>query len=225
MKKINILIILLIISLPVTILLTTIEIATFDSSFYERKYEEYNVPMVTGIEMEDLIFVTDEMLDYLKGKREDLIIFTKVNGKTEQVFEEREILHMIDVKDLFDKGYKIRNTMILISIISFIFIYKYSKEKIGKTFIIASIWPMVLGAIIGILMYVDFNKYFNYFHEIFFSNDLWLLNPKTDILIQMLPIGFFISIATKILSIFIIELIVILIIGKILNRIIEKKEF
>lgn len=37
----------------------------------------------------------------------------------------------------------------------------------------------------------DFTRAFTQFHHVFFNNDLWLLDPKTDLLINMLPEGFF----------------------------------
>ena len=46
-----------------------------------------------------------------------------------------------------------------------------------------------------ILACVDFNSLFVLFHRIAFTNDLWLLNPQTDLLIRLMPIEFFISYA------------------------------
>lgn len=59
---------------------------------------------------------------------------------------------------------------------------------------------------IFILAYRDFNKYFTYFHLIFFSNDLWQLDPRTDLMIQMLPENFFSSMALNIVITFLITL-------------------
>ena len=53
-----------------------------------------------------------------------------------------------------------------------------------------------------ILIQIDFNKYFTHFHEIFFNNDLWLLNPETDVLIQMLPLEFFTNISVAVVGTF-----------------------
>ena len=33
------------------------------------------------------------------------------------------------------------------------------------------------------------------FHKLVFTNDLWLLDPRTDLLIRLMPIEFFISYA------------------------------
>jgi len=59
----------------------------------------------------------------------------------------------------------------------------------------------VIGAI-ALLLVSDFNRYFTLFHEIFFNNDLWLLNPATDLMINLVPEQFFFDTAITIGLIF-----------------------
>ena len=75
-------------------------------------------------------------------------------------------------------------------------------------------------ALLFLFTLLDFNKYFTYFHLIFFDNDLWLLDPNTDLLIQMLPEEFFISIFRRIVLFFSLSLAII----QIISYIIMKKE-
>ena len=53
-------------------------------------------------------------------------------------------------------------------------------------------------AILAAIISTDFNKYFIIFHHIFFNNDLWLLNPDTDLLINIVPEPFFMDTAARI---------------------------
>lgn len=48
----------------------------------------------------------------------------------------------------------------------------------------------------------DFTKYFVIFHHIFFNNDLWLLDPATDLLINIVPEPFFVDTASYIALVF-----------------------
>src|SRR5699024_9709356 len=57
-----------------------------------------------------------------------------------------------------------------------------------------------------VLISTNFNRYFTIFHEIFFSNDLWILNPRTDLMIQMLPEPFFSTIGLRIGLLFLVLL-------------------
>ncbi|MGO1820069.1 MAG: TIGR01906 family membrane protein [Senegalia sp. (in: firmicutes)] len=216
MKKIIVSIV-FVISLIITLLFVDVEMATFDIEFYENKFEEYSIYDKTQIEKKDLIIVTKEMLDYMKGNRKNLIIEAKVNGEEEIVFGERERKHMVDVKNLFEKGFMIRNLSLILFIISLFLIIKFYKKTLYKLLISASILPLIIMSIFGIAISIDFNKYFTIFHEILFTNDLWLLNPKTDILIQMLPLDFFYSISIRILTYFILQLIMIFLLGFILR--------
>ena len=55
----------------------------------------------------------------------------------------------------------------------------------------------VLAVLAGIIA-TDFNQYFIIFHHIFFNNDLWMLNPDTDLLINIVPEPFFMDTAARI---------------------------
>ncbi|WP_427340581.1 TIGR01906 family membrane protein [Caloranaerobacter sp. DY30410] len=205
-----------IVCLPITMLLLNLEIATFDINFFKYKYEEYNIANVTGISEDNLMLITEKLLDYLKGKRENIIIFTEVGGKIEQVFEERELLHLKDVRELFRKGYVTRNLTLLLSVISLMYIFYNDKNRLKKILIIISLMQLILMGSLYILIYSDFYKYFTYFHKLLFSNDLWLLNPETDILIQMYPLEFFSSITYRIFVLFLLEILGLLLIALLL---------
>ena len=51
---------------------------------------------------EDLEKTTDVLLGYLQGKYETLEVTAEVAGQERQVFNEREIAHMVDVKALYE---------------------------------------------------------------------------------------------------------------------------
>lgn len=201
---------LLVISLPIFLLLLSIEIASFQMDFFEKKYEEYNISKRTGLSDKDLLEVTEALLDYLKGEREDIILYKNINGIKKMVFEERELLHLRDVKVLYRKGFTIKNTTLLLSLISLFYFIVYRKNKFHMYLFISSILPMIIMIVFSILINTDFYKYFVYFHEILFTNDLWQLNPNTDILIKMYPLNFFYSIAKNISILYISELFILL---------------
>ena len=55
----------------------------------------------------------------------------------------------------------------------------------------------ILALLAGIIS-TDFSKYFIIFHKIFFTNDLWILDPATDLLINIVPEPFFVDTAVRI---------------------------
>ena len=149
------------------------------------------------------------MMTYLRGNRADLVVDTVVNGEEREFFNDREKAHMVDVQNLFIGGLWMRRIALLIFALAVVAMIKMKvdwKRLLPKSFLIG------LGAFVGItagaglLFMSDFNKYFTMFHEIFFDNDLWLLDPGTDLLIRMLPEGFFMDMVVRIGIIFLILL-------------------
>ena len=52
--------------------------------------------------------------------------------------------------------------------------------------------------IFGVWAAVDFNAAFTCFHRILFTNELWLLNPETDLLIRICPPSMFANMGLRI---------------------------
>lgn len=188
-------------------ILSTIDYWCFNNSFYKNEYSKLNTAESIGISNDDLGNATDTLLDYLKDKRDGLIVEANVNGKIREVFNERETLHMVDVKDLYQNVLLIRNIFIAISIICLIYIV-FSKDN-KYLYIEYKKALLVFGFIfllIGIACLIDFNSFWVGFHHVFFpNNDLWLLNPNTDILIMMVPEQFFFDLCISIvISVFVL---------------------
>ncbi len=198
----NISYIILALVLPLFILLTSTEIAAFDINYYRAEYEKYNISENLAIEQKDLMDSTSKLLDYLRGNRKDLDFQTIVNGIEQEFFSARDKLHMVDVKNLFIIGRNIRNG-ILILLLFIIVMLKYNKTisfDLGKALLMSSIAGVLPIALLIILINIDFYKYFTIFHEIFFTNDLWLLDPNADRLVNIFPEGFFSDIAFRIIT-------------------------
>lgn len=198
------------------LLLTDVQISAFNRDYYYQKYEEYQIPQSIGISMPDLMQSTDNLLNYMDGKRDNLDFKMSIRGVQQEFFSNRDKLHMVDVKNLVTKGKLVRNAAfgyVLMFIGLSYFIVKNKRKHFAKLSIytfIAGLIPIVL---LAILMNIDFYKYFTLFHEIFFNNDLWQLDPAVDRLINMYPEAFFSSIAYKIVFYYIGELVLLLGLG------------
>ena len=156
-----------------------------------RSYGENNIANETGKYYGELSDITEDLFLYLKGKAGDEILAPN--------FNEREILHMRDVQVLFKFGFDLKYITIILSIGILIYLSILGdRQLIGKIIFKGLFVNWIIMGILGVMIYFDFSKYFTYFHYIFFTNDLWLLDPRTDLLIQMLPENFFSSMATNI---------------------------
>lgn len=186
----------LVVSISITFLIFSLESNAYDKSYYMEKYRENNIELVTDKDLGELESITDGLILYLKGGENELL---------KPHFNNREIMHMEDVRNLFDIARLIKYIAILgVMASAFYFIRKKKLMILIKTISYGLFGNHVLLIIIGTLAYSDFNKYFTYFHLIFFSNDLWQLDPRTDLMIQMLPENFFSGMALNILVQFLI---------------------
>ena len=195
-------------ALIVALLLTSFQVAIYgdpEYKFYEKEYAKYNVTESLNMKMEDVMTVTEYMMDYLIDKEPELSIVTDVDGKTQDFFNEQDRLHMWDVQNLFLGGLKIRTGLLVISgiIILILGIRKVElKRMLPKAYTIAFVVFLGILAFLGIAFTLDFTKCFTIFHEIFFTNDLWLFDPRYDYMIRMLPEGFFADMVLRILKFF-----------------------
>ncbi|MDA3845785.1 MAG: TIGR01906 family membrane protein [Vallitaleaceae bacterium] len=208
------------------LLFTSIEVVVYNMSYFEKHYEKRDIMSETDMSLEDLMDVTIKMMDYLKDREDNLDMEAMVDGQMEEVFGEREKLHMVDVKDLFLKAIWTRNFSI-IYILGIVLLGTFKNRKMLVTILgsvkFVFVGLLVLAGGVGYLFYTDFDKYFVIFHEIFFDNDLWQLNPRTDILINMVPIDFFFETAMYSLAIFFTGLITVGIVSEVMKRKASKK--
>lgn len=199
MKKFKVLLYFLLgLSLSLFILTTSIHIKSFDINYYMNSFKENNIEAATNMDEENLRHVAKDFIKYLKDDRPKLDTTAVIKGELRPVYGEREILHMIDVKVLFKLSQWIKVISAIVAIGSLLILFKIkslNSSYLGKTLMITVGINLSLLLILVLLIQSDFTQYFTYFHEIFFNNDLWLLDPETEVLIQMMPEIFFIKAA------------------------------
>ncbi len=192
MKKLHLfLLVFLIFSISLIALVLAIEENAYDLGYYMDSFEENEVYMVTGKSQDELNIISKDIISYLKGREKDTFL--------DKHFNEREVLHMIDVLDLFNLARVIKLISGVISVIIIFYFLKLGLSGLlGKWIGLGLFANHILILMLFLLIIIDFTRYFTIFHEIFFSNDLWLLDPRTDLLIQMLPEPFFVNMAKNI---------------------------
>lgn len=194
-----------IICLPLALLLSSVQAVAFDASFYQNEYRKLNVASSLGTNEAELTKVTGALLDYLAGRRKILQISIVIKGHERPFFSERELLHMSDVKKLFVLGRWLRNGALFVTAVSLAVLWKvalYPGKAITRALLLAVFWPIPVFLLLFLLISRDFHQYFTYFHYLFFTNDLWLLDPAKDLLINLVPEPFFIHATRRIILYF-----------------------
>ncbi len=191
-------------ALVLVLLITAVEAVIYwNPGYFESEYEKYSVTESVEMKMDDLLHVTDEMMAYLRGNRESLQVDTVVAGDQRGFFSTREIAHMADVKKLFLGGIAVRGWSAVVFAAGLLwFLLRRRIGMLPKILPWGILGVLVVCAVSGLIVATDFHKYFVIFHHIFFDNDLWLLDPRTDLLIRIVPQPFFVDTALRIMLIF-----------------------
>ena len=178
------------------IMVLSLQLYAYHVPWYMNRMDKYEISEYTGIDRNDIERICEKLAGYLQGTTQDINITADVHGSSREVFNEKEIQHMVDVRSIFD----LVRLLTAISIVVFIgcaiaLIKIYGKKTFYRGIMITGLVPPVLIIVPLIAAIIDFHGVFTLFHELFFTNELWLLDPETDILIQMLPQPFFESTA------------------------------
>lgn len=187
-----------------------------DSGYYEREYIKYDVLSALPVEMtlsdeDGVMAVSDHMMAYLiSGNTPDeLQITVMMDGRLQPFFSAREISHMWDVRVLFKRFIVLAFVCAIGAVIIHMTAAIFMRPDLGKFLnyygvgMLAGLGILViLICILILLISRDFNAAFVTFHHVFFDNDLWLLDPRYDMMINILPIGFFADTAIRIGSVY-----------------------
>jgi len=196
-------------SLVLLALWFSVQLPTFATWFYAHEYEKNGTYAVVQMETDDLMAVTAHMIDYMRGKEDTLQVDTRVNGEVRPFFSEREILHMEDVRGLFDAGRVIQNVSAALFLVTAAFLIWSRKAGVSammKGWRAAALATLGVGVLTAVAMVADFDRAFTAFHEIFFNNELWLLDANVDLLVNIVPTPFFMDIAIVIGATFVLVL-------------------
>ena len=179
-------------------------------NYFKNQYKKYEVEDRLNINMNDIMKVTDKLINYLKNNDDNLLIEVQINGEMKSFFTEQEIVHMNDVKNIFLKIDIISYCLIglLIFIIISLIVYKVDWVNIfPKVYFINFMIFVFLTTVLIIVINIDFQSFFYQFHKLIFNNNLWLFNYNTSRVIKMFPQEFFFDLVGKIIFIFLVFLI------------------
>ena len=105
--------------LIVAVFLTLVDVCCFDRSFYVKEYKKNSTAEVIGISDEQLMMVTEHLLGYLEDTEEVLKIDAEIGGVVRNVFDERDTMHMVDVKVLYQNAMLVRNVTLILALVIF----------------------------------------------------------------------------------------------------------
>ncbi|MBO4886569.1 MAG: TIGR01906 family membrane protein [Clostridia bacterium] len=181
-------------------LLTGLETVFLDANRYTALMDELDVYPDVGLSREEQVLVNGDLAAYLAGRSDSLDRRVTLRGEAvESPFNDREKRHMADVRRLFRWGLNARALCAAAGLALMAAGLLFGKRRARRWGVLLALGLMTAAAVavIAALRRADFNALFIRFHELVFTNDLWLLDPATDAMIRMLPEPFFEGMAAQ----------------------------
>ena len=178
---------LFVLCLPLFLITSNLSGAINTARLYQYGFDKYDVSEETGIEREELLGVAGELRGYFNsGDIEDV--------EELELFTEREVFHLTEVKDVVRLCYHILwgsfGFLAAFIIGGFIWQRRRFSLPLAKLAFLGGALTIVLLIILGIAAMVSFDWLFDGFHRLFFTGETWRLS-STDYLLRMFPEGFF----------------------------------
>lgn len=182
---------LFVVLLPVLLVTSNIRYLLGDVAFYKYGFREYDAEQVTDVPLYELDRAAAEMVDYFENDTEELRIVVSERDREVALFNEQEVAHMKDVKSLVQLMFRVNEVALAYVMLYIGAVILWAREKSIRSLAVEALMGIGVGiaALIGVGVFAvtGFDAFWTRFHEIAFSNDLWLLDPDTDRLIQMFP--------------------------------------
>jgi len=181
-------------SVPLFLVTASVAWAFNDPGVYNRGFQKYRIALSSGITEEDLRQVGGQIRHYFNSADEPLLVNTQVYGEERELFNQREVQHMSDVKRLVWWIYAAAfvSGIYILAATSWGVIVK-GREFLGVLAqrVMQGVALMaVLVVAVGFFALAGFDTLFLRFHQVAFTNDLWQLDPRTDYLLIIFPQGF-----------------------------------
>lgn len=208
MKKINkVIIFFLTLSIFLISVLASVTTSVFELNFYSEAQKKYDVAQKMNLSQKQVNEATTVALLYTKGLTNNLEYNVKIEDQVYDVYSTQDKEHMIDVKNLYTGVYRVLVISAVVLMISsvILFIKRKKINKFSSTLLFnkLSLYTLIAVGFLALFAWVNFDQFWTMFHKVFFTNDLWLMNPRKDALVNLFPANLFMDLVFKIIFRFI----------------------
>ena len=185
---------LFILCLPILLLTAGIGWGANSLWLYESGFQKYNISLTTDLDEEELEKAAKGLISYFNSDEEYISLTVVKAGKPFELFNQREVIHLGDVKELIWLNYRVLlGTLIYVLTYTGISLFRQRKEswrRLTREVVGGSGLTLALMLALGLGTLLGFDQLFLQFHLLSFANDFWQLDPTRDYLIMLFPQGF-----------------------------------
>ncbi|MEE9202726.1 MAG: TIGR01906 family membrane protein [Dehalococcoidia bacterium] len=186
---------LFVLALPLLLFSLNMDLAAHSRALYQYGLDRYGAAARLGVAPEEVARAGRELIAYWGSPQPEVDIMVRRGGETIQLFNQREVDHLRDVKSLIAFNRRLMLGLLGYAVVFTGVGFLLQRRRFRAHLLYGLRWGGLLT--LGLLLLlagaaaVNFQGLFLLFHLASFSNLLWVLDPATDRLIQMFPEGFF----------------------------------
>lgn len=161
-----------------------------------REIARFAPPEATGLNETLYPEMGAHIAAFLRGETESFqFVLPAGEGLVRPLFHDYELRHMEDCRGLISLARTVRNIAGGLALLGLLSLFVLKKKEERRSYARGGLYALraLSGIAAGLALWamLDFDRFFTAFHRLAFTNDLWLLNPRTDLLIRLMPEGLF----------------------------------
>ncbi|PKM73779.1 MAG: TIGR01906 family membrane protein [Firmicutes bacterium HGW-Firmicutes-16] len=147
---------------------------------YTADIDYLKIPETAGISREEVLLNYNAIMDFLSPFSDKEFSLPTIS------YSERASTHFEECKPLFNAVYLFGAVSAVILIVLILL-----KAVPKKTLRLSGAVTLIIPAVIGAAVMIDFDSAFTFFHKIFFEGSTWIFDPVADSFILIMPSTFF----------------------------------
>ena len=185
--------VLFVVGVPLLFICSSVTYAFNEMRLYSYGFDKYDISQRTGISDEGLRESARTIRDYFNSPSSPLVLRAEVYGEERELFTEREIIHMEDVKRLLWGVYGLgAGAMAYLLAYAGISLWRRGRggvDRLAKLALWGSEVTLAFVVGVGLFSLVGFDSLFLFFHEVSFGQRLLEAGPQPAFFGDDVPAG------------------------------------
>ena len=179
----------LVISIPLFLLLSNLYLF-LSPSFIGYEYSKGSWPLPPRYDDQERREVAKAVLYYLRSP-EEISYLGELADAEGPLFNERELIHLVDVKVLARRALHLHGVLglLIVGAVVILLFYPEGRKALPGSLLQGSVLTFLLFGLVGVFAAAGFDTFFVGFHRTFFAGDSWIFD-RWDTLIQLFPLPF-----------------------------------